>query len=103
MTATRRLAAILAADVAGYSRPMGADEEVTFDRLKAIRSGGIGSEVRCAGEVQRGIGPRSIAAPHPPADAGPSLSPLTQGEGLSPSPRLRGEGRGEGHSVNCRA
>jgi len=38
MTATRRLAAILAADVAGYSRPMGADEEVTFDRLKAIRA-----------------------------------------------------------------
>jgi adenylate cyclase len=27
MTATRRLAAILAADVAGYSRLMGADEE----------------------------------------------------------------------------
>src|ERR1700738_5031511 len=35
--------------------------------------------------------------PHPPADAGPSLSPLSRGEGLaSPSPRLRGEGRGEG-------
>jgi class 3 adenylate cyclase len=27
MTATRRLAAILAADVTGYSRLMGADEE----------------------------------------------------------------------------
>ena len=27
MTVTRRLAAILAADVAGYSRLMGADEE----------------------------------------------------------------------------
>jgi class 3 adenylate cyclase len=27
MTATRRLAAILAADVAGYSRLMGADED----------------------------------------------------------------------------
>jgi class 3 adenylate cyclase len=31
----RRLAAILAADVAGYSRLMGADEEGTHDRLKA--------------------------------------------------------------------
>jgi class 3 adenylate cyclase len=31
----RRLAAIFAADVAGYSRLMGADEEVTHDRLKA--------------------------------------------------------------------
>src|SRR5215469_7117263 len=37
MTATRRLAAILAADVAGYSRLMGADEEGTHDRLKAQR------------------------------------------------------------------
>jgi len=33
----RRLAAILAADVAGYSRLMGADEEGTLDRLKALR------------------------------------------------------------------
>src|ERR1700733_10374487 len=33
----RRLAAILAADVAGYSRLMGADEEGTLARLKAIR------------------------------------------------------------------
>src|SRR6516164_4009512 len=35
MTATRRLAAILAADVAGYSRLMGLDEEGTHERLKA--------------------------------------------------------------------
>ena len=37
MTQTRRLAAILAADVAGYSRLMGADEEGTLERLKALR------------------------------------------------------------------
>jgi adenylate cyclase len=37
MPATRRLAAILAADVAGYSRLMGADEEGTLDRLRALR------------------------------------------------------------------
>jgi adenylate cyclase len=81
MTATRRLAAILAADVAGYSRLMGADEEGTHERLKAHRrelvdpkigerSGrivkttgdGILAEfpsvvdaVRCAAEVQRGM------------------------------------------------
>ena len=36
-TATRRLAAILAADVAGYSRLMGADEGGTLNRLKAHR------------------------------------------------------------------
>ena len=35
MTATRRLTAILAADVAGYSRLMGADEEGTHARLRA--------------------------------------------------------------------
>src|SRR5208282_6767235 len=33
----RRLAAILAADVAGYSRLIGADEEGTLARLKALR------------------------------------------------------------------
>jgi len=38
MTATRRLAAILAADVAGYSRMMGVDEEGTLRALKAIRA-----------------------------------------------------------------
>jgi adenylate cyclase len=37
MPALRRLAAILAADVAGYSRLMGADEEGTLERLKAHR------------------------------------------------------------------
>ena len=34
MSQTRRLAAILAADVAGYSRLMGADEEGTHERLQ---------------------------------------------------------------------
>src|SRR4051794_16715555 len=34
MTATRRLTAIFAADVAGYSRLMGADEEGTHQRLR---------------------------------------------------------------------
>jgi TolB-like protein/class 3 adenylate cyclase len=37
MAATRRLAAILAADVAGYSRLMGADEEGTHAALKELR------------------------------------------------------------------
>ncbi len=35
MSQTRRLAAILAADVAGYSRLMGADEEGTLECLEA--------------------------------------------------------------------
>ena len=38
MPAQRKLAAILAADVAGYSRLMGADEEGTLARLKALRA-----------------------------------------------------------------
>jgi adenylate cyclase len=81
MAATRRLAAILAADVVGYSRLMGADEEGTHERLKAhlaqlvepkikehrgriVKNTGDGllaefasviDAVRCAVEVQRGI------------------------------------------------
>jgi adenylate cyclase len=39
MSATRKLAAILAADVVGYSRLTGADEEGTLDRLKTLRPG----------------------------------------------------------------
>ena len=38
MSQTRRLAAILAADVAGYSRLIGADEEGTLNRLRSIRT-----------------------------------------------------------------
>ena len=37
MASTRRLAAILAADVAGYSRLMGTNEEGTHERLQAHR------------------------------------------------------------------
>jgi len=79
MASTRRLAAILAADVAGYSRLMGANEEGTHERLKAhfgqlvepkikehrgrtVKNTGDGlpaefssvvDAVRCAVEVQR--------------------------------------------------
>ena len=38
MAATRRLAAILAADVAGYSRLMGLDEAGTADALREHRA-----------------------------------------------------------------
>src|SRR6516165_1457997 len=81
MPAVRRLAAILAADVAGYSRLMGADEEGTHERLKAhhrelvgpkisehsgriVKTTGDGmlaefasvvDAVRCAAELQRAM------------------------------------------------
>jgi len=81
MASTRRLVAILAADVAGYSRLMGADEEGTHERLKAhlrelvepkiaehrgriVKNTGDGllaefqsvvDAVRCAVEIQRGM------------------------------------------------
>src|SRR5215813_5907376 len=77
----RRLAAILAGDVAGYSRLMGADEEGTLSRLNAhhhefldpkitehrgrivkrtgdgilIEFGSVVDAVRCAIEIQRGM------------------------------------------------
>jgi class 3 adenylate cyclase len=38
MTQTRKLAAILAADVVGYSKLAGADEDRTLARLRALRS-----------------------------------------------------------------
>ncbi len=89
MASTRRLAAILAADVAGYSRLMGADEEGTHERLKALRrelvdpkisehhgrivkntGDGVLAEfasvvdaVRCAAEVQHGMIDRELEVP----------------------------------------
>jgi adenylate cyclase len=89
MAATRRLAAILAADVAGYSRLMGADEEGTLAALKAIRRelsdpkvkehrgrivkttgdglliefSSVVDAVRCAVEVQRAMAERSTGVP----------------------------------------
>ena len=83
----RRLAAILAADVAGYSRLMGADEEGTLARLKALRReladpeikehrgrivktdgllvefASVVDAVRCAVEVQREMAERNAAVP----------------------------------------
>jgi adenylate cyclase len=38
MEETRKIAAILAADVVGYSRLAGADEDRTLARLRALRS-----------------------------------------------------------------
>ena len=37
MSETRKLAAILVADVVGYSRLAGADEDRTLERLRALR------------------------------------------------------------------
>ena len=97
MAATRRLAAILAADVAGYSRLMGADEEGTHERLKAHRrelldpkiaehqgrivkttGDGVLAEfasvvdaVRCAVEVQRGMADRNAGTRRRAADRVP--------------------------------
>jgi adenylate cyclase len=38
MSETRKLAAILVADIVGYSRLTGADEELTLARLRTLRS-----------------------------------------------------------------
>ncbi len=89
MASTRRLAAILAADVAAYSRLMGADEEGTLARLKTVRRelsdpkikehhgrivkttgdgllvefGSVVDAVRCAVEVQREMALRNADVP----------------------------------------
>ena len=89
MPVVRRLAAILAADIAGYSRLMDADEEGTLARLMAhrrallepqiaehigrtVKTTGDGllvefpsavDAVRCAVEVQRGMAERNASLP----------------------------------------
>src|SRR5271155_4083887 len=89
MPSVRRLTAILAADAAGYSRLMGADEEGTHERLQAhlgelvnpkigehrgriVKNTGDGflaefasvvDAVRCAVEVQRGMADREPDVP----------------------------------------
>jgi adenylate cyclase len=89
MSQSRRLAAILAADVAGYSRLIGADEGGTLDRLKAHRGevidpklaehrgrlvkttgdgllvefGSVVDALRCAVEVQREMAGRHAEVP----------------------------------------
>jgi adenylate cyclase len=86
MTATRKLAAILAADVAGYSRLVGLDEEGTIARLQTLRRelidptiaghngrifkttgdgmlvefASVVDAVRCAVEVQREMAARNV-------------------------------------------
>ena len=89
MTETRKIAAILVADVVGYSRLAGADEDRTLSRLRGLRSDlidpaiaahhgrvvkrtGDGSliefrsvvdAVRCAIEVQNGMVERNAGVP----------------------------------------
>jgi len=89
MAATRRLAAILAADVAGYSRLMGTDEEGTHERLRAhlrefvdpkieehhgrtvkhtgdgllVEFASVVDAVRCAAEWQRAMIDREAGVP----------------------------------------
>jgi adenylate cyclase len=56
MNRTRRLAAILAADVVGYSRLIGADEEGTLDRLRAIRTDVIDPTTEHRGRIVKTTG-----------------------------------------------
>ena len=90
---TRKLAAILVADVVGYSRLAGADEDRTLARLRALRSDlidptiavhngrvvkrtgdgalvefrSVVDAVRCAIEVQNGMVERNAGVPRGPA------------------------------------
>jgi adenylate cyclase len=85
----RRLAAILAADVAGYARVIEADEEGTLGRLRALRAelidpkiaehpgrivettgdgllaefASVVDAVRCAAEMQTAIAKSNVALP----------------------------------------
>ena len=89
MTQTRRLAAILAADIAGYSRLIGANESGTLQRLRAIRDelidptiathhgrlvkttgdgllvefSSVVDGLRCGTEIQAGMAERNTSVP----------------------------------------
>src|SRR5258708_5339948 len=89
MTTTRRLAAILAADVVGYSRLIGADESGTLQAFKTIKAelfdpaigahngrlvkttgdgflvefGSVVDALRCATEVQVSMAERNVTIP----------------------------------------
>ncbi len=65
----RRLAAILAADVAGYSRLMEADEEATLDTLTAFREVIDGLVARHRGRVFGSAGDSVIAEFASPVEA----------------------------------
>jgi TolB-like protein/class 3 adenylate cyclase len=62
MPAVRRLAAILAADVAGYSRLMGVDEEGTHERLRALRRELVDPKIReHSGRIVKNTGDGMLA------------------------------------------
>ena len=50
MSETRKLAAILVADIVGYSRLRGSDEELTLTRLRTLRSDLIDSTIAVHGK-----------------------------------------------------
>ena len=50
-TSTRKLAAILSADIAGYSTLMGADEEGTVRKLREVREAVLPIIERFAGRI----------------------------------------------------
>ena len=91
MNVARRLAAIVAADIAGYSRLIGADEEGTLDQIRSIRAevldpaiathrgrlvkttgdgllvefASVVDALRCAVVIQRQMADRSVGIPPP--------------------------------------
>ena len=113
MASVRRLTAILAADVAGYSRLMGTDEEGTFRRLQAhlrelinpkiteqrgrvVKNTGDGflsefasvvDAVRCAVEVQQGMAERNaVTSPEERIEIRMGINlgdVIAEGEGIS--------------------
>jgi adenylate cyclase len=114
----RRLAAILAADVAGSCRLIGIDEEGTLARLKALRrtlfdpkiaehhgrivkntgDGAIAEfasvvdAVRCADEIQRGMAEHNIDVPQ---DIAVRLEGIAERGGISISDDARRQIRGK--------
>ena len=81
----RRLAAILAADVVGYSRLMAVDEARTHERLKALRQDFIEPKIaEHHGRVAKLMGDGALVRPRlvcaPPFHRTPRTLSLPKGE-----------------------
>ena len=79
MSETRKIAAILVADVVGYSRLAGADEDRTLSRLRGLRSDLIDPAIAAhRGRVVKRTGDGALVEFHSSVDAVPGPYKITR-------------------------
>src|SRR3954452_15745456 len=104
MPPVRRLTAILAADLAGYSRLMRADEEGTHERLKAHAARRAAGRRSFPGEPRRcGYSALPPKRPACPSSAGMAVFPVAKAHFPSGTPRVRARGCAEREMPGARS